>query len=358
MFSPFETLQVEIFGASHANEIGVRVEGFPRGKTVDAARVQEFVDTRKAGQNPWSTPRKEPDEVIFKSGLQDGKLTGGPVLAVIENVNKRSGDYSPYATTPRPSHADYVAIVKDGDKAQLAGGGRFSGRMTAPLCIAGGIALQLLAESGVTVGAYVKEIGGVVGKGYDQTVTPEEIDRAVAQGNFALSRTEEMTETILNARKNGDSVGGKIECVVFGLPVGVGDALFDGLEGKIASSVFAVPAVKAVEFGLGTGFAEKKGSEVNDAFCIENRKIGTRTNNNGGLNGGITNGMPVTVRVTMKPTPSISLPQKTVNLATMEETTIEIKGRHDACIVPRAVAGVKAAVALAVLDALLTENKL
>ena len=358
MFSPFEKIKVEIFGASHAKEIGVRIEGLPRGKKVDAAQVQAFVDTRKAGNNPWSTPRKEPDEVVFKRGIANGLTTGETVEAIIENTVQRSADYSPYANTPRPSHADYVAIVKDGENVDLAGGGRFSGRMTAPLCIAGGIALQLLEEKGVFIGAYVKEIGSVEGKGYEQKVSYEEIERAHAEGKIALSQNEEMTETVLDARKNGDSVGGKIECIVYGLPVGLGDALFDGLEGKIAASVFAVPAVKAVEFGLGTGFATKKGSEANDEFCIENGKIGTKTNNNGGLNGGISNGMPVTLRVTMKPTPSISLPQTTVDLTTKQETTMVIKGRHDACIVPRAVAGVKAAVALAVLDAMLIENKL
>ncbi len=356
MYSPFNTLSVEIFGESHSDEIGVRIKGLPRGAVVDAARVQAFVDERKSGANPWSTPRKESDVVIFKDGLQNGIVTGD-VLAVIKNENARSSDYSPYLFTPRPSHADYVSAIKDGLRAAKVGGGRFSGRMTAPLCIAGGIAAQLLEKLGITVVAYVSEIGKVKGKSYiDGAVTLLEIENAKKRGSFSLTNADEMTEAIIAARNSGDSVGGAIECVAFGCPVGLGDALFGGLESRIAASVFAVPAVKSVEFGLGTGFAEKKGSEANDEFCFRNGRVETDTNNNGGINGGISNGMPLTLRVCVKPTPSISLPQKTVNLQTGEETTIEIKGRHDACIVPRAVAAIKAAVSLALLDVALEQN--
>lgn len=356
MYSPFNNFDVLIFGESHSDEIGVRIKRLPRGSAVDAALVQAFVDERKSGSNPWSTPRKEPDEVIFKEGITDGVVTGD-VLAVIKNVNARSSDYSPFRYTPRPSHADYAAITRDGENASIVGGGRFSGRMTAPLCIAGGIAVQLLEKIGVSVEAYVSEIGGVKGKSYlSGTVTQEEIKKAKESGKFSLSRCDEMTKAVIGARNAGDSVGGAIECIVFGVPAGAGDALFGGLESRISAAVFAVPAVKSVEFGLGTGFAEKKGSEANDEFCFRNGKVETVTNNNGGINGGISNGMPITLRVGVKPTPSISLPQKTVNLQTGEETTIEIKGRHDACIVPRAVAAVKAAVALAVLDVCIERN--
>ena len=356
MFSAFNSIKVEIFGASHASEIGVRISGIPCDKAVDAALVQAFVDTRKAGLNPWSTPRKEPDKVEFLKGISGGKTTGEEIVAVIKNVNPRSGDYVKYEHTPRPSHADYVAKIKDGDKADLAGGGRFSGRMTAPMCIAGGIALGLLSEIGIKICAYVEEIGGIKGKSYLDGITAEEVENAIKNGDFALKNTNKMTEKVIEARQNGDSVGGMAECVAFGVPAGLGDALYGGMEGRISASIFAVPAVKSVEFGLGSGFADKKGSEANDAFAIKDGKVVTTTNNNGGINGGITNGMPVTIRVGIKPTPSISLPQKTVDLSTMEETTIEIKGRHDACIVPRALAGIKAAVALAILDACIEEK--
>ena len=354
---PFNALDVDIFGASHAPEIGVTIRGIPAGQTVDPEKVQAFVDTRKAGKNPWSTPRNEPDEVIFTQGLKEGRTTGEPVVGVIKNLSQRSKDYDAYRFTPRPSHADYVATVKDGDKAELAGGGRFSGRMTAPLCIAGGIALQLLEERGIAVEGYVYEIGGIQGKSYRDGLTRGEIENAEKIGRFAPSRAEEMIEAVLQVREQGDSLGGSVECVVYGLPVGLGDALFGGMESKIASAVFAVPAVKSVEFGLGAEFSGKRGSEANDPFTVENGKVTTVTNHSGGLNGGITNGMPLTLRVTLRPTPSIALPQKTVDLRTGEPTESVIKGRHDACVVPRAVAGLKSAVALALLDALLEENK-
>lgn len=357
MYNPFSEISVEIFGASHAPQIGVRIKGLPRGTAVDAARVQAFLDERKSGHNPWSTPRKEPDKVIFTEGLTDGKVDGDVVTAVINNTCQRSSDYDKYRFTPRPSHADYVATVKDGDKVELAGGGRFSGRMTAPMCIAGAIAMQILEKQGVKIEAYVSEIGGIKGRSYsDSPITPEEIENAKKNGLFALSKTEEMTQAVIEARRNGDSVGGAIECVVFGVPVGLGDALYGGTEGRIGVSLFAVPAVKSVEFGLGKGFAEKRGSEANDPFVFVNGKVATETNNNGGINGGITNGMPITLRVTIKPTPSISLPQKTVDLSTNEEIVVEIRGRHDACIVPRAVPAVKSAVALALLDEFIEEK--
>ena len=354
---PFHNISVEIFGASHADEIGVRIKNLPRDTAVDAAEVQKFVDERKAGISPWSTPRNEPDEILFLSGLKNGKTNGEDLVAVIKNTCKRSSDYDDLRFTPRPSHADYVAMIKDGENADLAGGGRFSGRMTAPLCIAGGIALQLLAAKGIRLGAYVSEIGGIKGKSYDDgEISFYETEKSKKTGDFALSKTAEMTEKVLDARKNGDSVGGSVECIAYNVPAGLGDALFDGTEGKIAASVFAIPAVKCVDFGLGKGFASACGSKANDPFGIKDGKIVTLTNNNGGINGGITNGMPVTVRVTFKPTPSISLPQKTVDIRTKEEREISIKGRHDACVVPRAVPAVKAAVALSLLDSLLEQN--
>lgn len=353
---PFTKLSVEIFGESHADRIGVRIKNLPRGAVVDAAAVQAFVDERKAGKNPWSTPRNEPDVVLFTSGLENGTITGD-VTAVIKNTSQRSKDYDKLRFTPRPSHADYVATIKDGENVSLSGGGRFSGRMTAPLCIAGGIALQLLEQKGVRIASYVSEIGGVKGKSYSGAdISFEDVEKMKENGCFALENTDKMVEKVLSARQKGDSVGGSAECIVFGAPVGLGDNLFNGLEGKISAAVFGIPAVKSVEFGLGRGFASACGSQANDPFCIKDGKVATVTNNNGGINGGISNGMPITLRATFKPTPSISLPQKTVDLQTMTETEIVIGGRHDACIVPRAVPALKAAVALSILDAMSEEN--
>jgi chorismate synthase len=357
MFSAFSELKVKIFGSSHADEIGVEIGGLPKGEPIDLGKVQEFVD-RRIGKAAWDTPRREPDRVEIRSGVTDGKTDGKLFCAAIKNTAARSGDYEAYKNTPRPSHADYVATVKDGEGAELAGGGRFSGRMTAPICIAGAIAAQMLARRGVRAGAYVSEIGSVKGESYDGgKVTCERIENASRDYPCALANGGQMAAEALSARERLDSVGGKIECAVFGAPKGLGNALFEGLEGRFAAAFFAIPAVKAVECGLGADFAEKSGSAVNDAFYIENGGIGTLTNNNGGINGGISNGMPITFRVTLKPTPSIGLPQKTVNLATKENTVITIKGRHDACIVPRAVPAVEACASLVMLDVMLEEKK-
>lgn len=354
MFSPFSHLKMEIYGASHAEKIGVKISNLPIGENIDLKNIQEFVDRRKATNSPWSTPRKEEDKVIFLKGIDNGKITDD-IEACIFNENKKSSDYLPYKNTPRPSHADFVAICKDKENVDLAGGGRFSGRMTAPICIAGSIAKQLLSKKGIKVIGYTKRIGNVESIGYGDTQITE--DNISNNPPYALTNNELMIEEVIKARDNNDSVGGQIECLVLNTPIGLGDNLFDGLESRISALLFGIPAVKAVEFGLGTKFANSLGSVVNDPFMYDkNGKIVTKTNNNGGINGGISNGMPIAVRVTFKPTPSISKEQDSVNLETKENTKIIIKGRHDACIVPRAIPVVESCLALAILDCML-ENE-
>lgn len=347
-----DKITVEVYGTSHASEIGVKFSGFPKFK-IDETGLKEFMARRSAKNAAYSTSRIEPDEPAFVSGVTDGEITGD-VRAVIYNRNVRSGDYNELYAKPRPSHADLAAYLKDG-RLDFSGGGEFSGRLTAPLCIAGGIAKQILGSRGVKVCAYVSEIGGVKAKSYKTShVTCAETEKI--KGFPALSNVPAIEAKILEAKTSGDSVGGVVECVVEGFPAGIGNALFGGLESKISSAVFGIPAVKGVEFGDGFALAEMFGSEANDPIRVENGVFYTETNRSGGINGGISNGMPITLAVAFRPTPSIAKPQKSVNLETKENVGIAIKGRHDACIVPRAVPVVEAAVSIALLDELLSEK--
>lgn len=347
-----DKITVEVYGTSHASEIGVNFSGFPKFK-IDGTGLKEFMARRSAKNAAYSTSRIEPDEPTFVSGVTDGEITGD-VHAVIYNRNVRSGDYNELYAKPRPSHADLAAYLKDG-RLDFSGGGEFSGRLTAPLCIAGGIAKQILGSRGVKVCAYVSEIGGVKAKSYKTShVTCAETEKI--KGFPALSDVPAIEAKILEAKTSGDSVGGVVECVVEGFPAGIGNALFGGLESKISSAVFGIPAVKGVEFGDGFALAEMFGSEANDPIRVENGVFYTETNRSGGINGGISNGMPITLAVAFRPTPSIAKPQKSVNLETKENVGIAIKGRHDACIVPRAVPVVEAAVSIALLDELLSEK--
>ncbi len=317
-----------IFGESHSSEIGVTIEGLPEGFAPDIDALQSFLERRAPGRSEYSTARKEPDIPVFTEGLTDGKISGR-VTAVIKNTNTRSKDYSELRLKPRPGHVDYTAAVKFGGNADLRGGGHFSGRLTAPLCIVGGLCLQLLEKEGITVTSRICEIAGISGD------------------------EEKMKQAILDAKAEGDSVGGIIECTVLGLPVGLGNAMFDGMESRIAQLVFGIPAVKGIEFGAGFSSALLRGSENNDPFTMLNGKVVTTSNNCGGILGGITNGMPLIFRAAFKPTPSIAKEQDTVNLETCENTKLSIAGRHDPCIVPRALPCVEAAAAIAVYDALL-----
>ena len=348
-----EIIKLSIFGQSHGAAIGMTLDGVPAGLPVDFDKLQEFLNRRAPGQNDWSTPRKEADRPEFLSGILNGYTTGAPIAAIIRNTNTRSGDYSNLKNCPRPGHADYTAQIKYRGFQDAAGGGHFSGRLTAPLCIAGGLCRQWLENEGVRIGAYITIIDGVYGESLDH-VHP---DMDQIRTDFPVVEDEEnqvtdaLKDRIEQARKQGDSVGGEIECIVTGLPAGLGEPMFGGMESRIAQIVYGIPAVKGVEFGIGTVFAYGTGSHHNDDYTIEHGEIKTLTNHNGGILGGITNGMPIIFRTAIKPTPSISKPQQTVNLETGERTTLEIKGRHDPCIVPRAVPVVEAAAAIAIFDA-------
>ncbi len=340
-------LSVEIFGESHSEEIGARVSGMPKTK-VDFSALDEFLSRRRAGGGVFSTARKESDLPVF-SGVCDDVVEGAYSF-YIKNSNVRSGDYSDLIGKPRPSHADYAWYLKDG-VTDFRGGGRFSGRMTAPLCVVGGICKQYLQKKGVRIEAYVSRTAGVCGQSYKRKLlTADEIVEKRSGAYPSLSDKGEMLDAIAAAKAEGDSVGGVIECVAYGLPGGIGNDLFDGLEGKISSLVFAIPAVKGIEFGLGFGLTEKRGSEVNDGLRYDNDKVEFLSNNSGGINGGISNGAPITLAVAMRPTPSITKIQHTVDLINKQNCEISVTGRHDACIVPRAVPCIESAVAIALTD--------
>lgn len=310
-------IKLDVYGESHAPQIGMRLEGFPSGVAVDFAALQTFMDRRAPGRDALSTARKEPDVPEFKSGISDSVTTGAPIEAIIRNTDTRSGDYE--KTVPRPGHADYPSWVKTGRIP--AGGGANSGRMTAAMCIAGGLCLQALSRRGITVSARVEKVGDIVA-----------------------------------AKTDGDSVGGILHTTVEGLPVGLGGPMFDGLDGAIAQAIFGIPGVKGIEFGNGFACADLRGSENNDSFAVEDGRVVTRTNRHGGILGGMTTGMPLEFRIAMKPTPSIYKPQDSVDLATMTPVTLQIRGRHDPCIALRAVPVVEALTAFCILDAMLAED--
>ena len=335
-------LKISVFGQSHAPAIGVVIDGLPPGEKIDTDELQRFLDRRAPGQDPTATARREADVPEILCGVANGVTCAGPLTAIIRNTNTRPGDYASLKNRPRPGHADYTAQVKYHGFQDASGGGHFSGRLTAPLCIAGGIALQILSRRGVKIGAHLLSVADVTGERFD----PVSPDISVSPVIGA-----EMREKILQAKARGDSVGGVIECAATGVPAGLGDPMFDGMENRIARLAFAVPAVKGIEFGAGFESARLCGSENNDPFAIENGRVVTVSNNAGGILGGITTGMPIIFRAAVKPTPSIALPQQSVDLEKMQETQIEIKGRHDPCIAPRAVPCMEAVLAIALLDA-------
>ena len=347
-----ENIRVSIFGQSHSGAIGVTVDGLPAGEKIDLAQLQRFLDRRAPGRNDYSTTRREADVPEILCGLKDGLTCGAPLTAIIRNGDVRSQDYEVLRTTPRPGHADFTAQVKYGGAQDAAGGGHFSGRLTAPLCIAGGICLQLLAREGITVISRIASIAGVADEG--------ELTGSTAEKDFPVVsdvRGEEMRAAIEAARTEGDSVGGVIECAVLGVPAGLGDPMFDGMENRIAALVFGIPAVKGIEFGAGFAAAAMRGSENNDAFALQDGRVVTKTNHCGGILGGITTGMPISFRAAVKPTPSIAREQESVDLDTMQIVKLRVGGRHDPCIVPRAVPCVEAAAAIAVYDALLSRRR-
>ena len=347
-----EMIRLSIFGQSHGAAIGMTLDGVPAGLPVDLEALQTFLNRRAPGQNDWSTPRKEEDRPEILSGIVDGYTCGAPIAAMIRNTNTRSKDYSGLKECPRPGHADYTAQVKYKGYQDPAGGGHFSGRLTAPLCIAGGLCKQWLEKEGIRIGAHIFGIGEIGDDRFD-FMRPQ-LD-AICTDFPVLNRDagEAMKQAIAQAHSEGDSMGGVIQCAVTGLPAGLGEPMFGGMEGRIAQIVYGIPAVKAIWFGDGLHGFMLKGSEFNDNYETDHGVVKTTTNHAGGILGGITNGMPLLFCTVVKPTPSISKAQQTVNLTTGEVTTLEIKGRHDPCIVPRAVPVVEAAAAIAIFDAYL-----
>ena len=348
-------VKITIFGQSHSEAIGVVIDGLPVGEEIDLNEVEKFMKRRAPGQNAWSTPRKEADMPRVVSGLFEGKTCGAPVCAIIENTNTRSKDYDKLKDLPRPGHADFTAWVKYDGCNDHRGGGHFSGRLTAPLCFAGAVCKQILEKQGIYVGAHILSIKGVKDRAFDAVEINAEAMKTVAEKPFPVQSDEAgegMQDVIADARAKGDSVGGIVECAITGLPVGVGEPMFDGLESVLAQAVFAIPAVKGVEFGAGFEVAELFGSENNDDFIYEDGVVRTKTNNHGGSLGGISSGMPLVFRAAFKPTPSISMEQDTISIGKKENSKLTVEGRHDPCIVPRAVPVVEAAAAVAILDLL------
>ena len=359
MFSSFgKNIQVNIYGGSHEPEIGVIIKGLPVGTTFDMSQLQRFMDRRAPGNSPFATPRKEPDTVIPAEGITLNGSTATTIdtaiKLLIKNTNTRSQDYKNIRDIPRPGHADYTAYVKYGDKLNMSGGGPFSARMTAPLCIAGGIALQILQQHGVEIGAHIFSIGNA----YDAPI--DTLAPSVPAADFPVISQEagdKMKELILQAKESQDSIGGIVEVFAKNVPAGLGGPMYDGVESVLAPVFFGIPAVKGIEFGAGFEAAKMHGSENNDPFRIEGNSVVTTSNNHGGILGGITSGMPLIARLAFKPTPSISREQQSVSLSKMTNETLTINGRHDPCVVLRAVPVCEAAMAIGLLDIILEETK-
>lgn len=348
-----ETIQLTIYGQSHGPSIGMILRGVPAGLPVDLDALQMFMGRRAPGRSEYSTQRKEADVPHFLSGITDGYTNGDPIEAVIYNQDARKSAYDRMLNCPRPGHADYTAYVKYG--AVQPGGGHFSGRMTAPMCIAGGLCLQWLRQLNIQIAAHISHIGGIKDTSFD----PMNPEVHSIFGEFPVlnsDRGHQMREAIIAAKAKGDSLGGVIECAAVGLPAGIGDPMFYGMENRIAQIIFGIPAVKGIEFGDGFASALHTGSGNNDSFAVKAGKIVTETNHCGGILGGITNAMPLIFRVAVKPTPTIALPQQTVDMDTMTVQTVTYTGRHDPCIVPRAVPVVEAAAAIAIFDAYLHQE--
>ena len=349
-------ISVSIFGQSHSGGIGVVIDGLPAGERIDLDALQAFLSRRAPGKNSWSTSRSEADAPEILSGLVDGKTCGAPLCAVIRNTNTRSGDYNNLRDIPRPGHADYTAHIKYGGNQDVSGGGHFSGRLTAPLCIAGGVCMQILQRRGIEIGAHILSVGDAKDIPFDSVMLmPDEL-QAPGRKEFPVlddAAGEAMRAGIRAAKEDLDSIGGVIECAATGVPVGLGDPMFDGMENRIARIVFAIPAVKGIEFGAGFEAARMRGSENNDAYYMDGASVRTRTNNAGGILGGITSGMPLIFRAAVKPTPSIAREQASISLSRGEDAILEVRGRHDPCIVPRAVPCMEAALAIALIDAIL-----
>ena len=348
-----DKIKISVFGESHGNGIGVVIDGLPAGVKIDMDKVLVQMSRRAPGKDKTATPRKEADLPKVLSGMLGDTLTGAPLCAVIENTNTRSSDYGNLLTCPRPGHSDYTAFVKYNASNDIRGGGHFSGRITAPIVFAGAICRQILEQKGIKIAAHIKSIGNVCDDSFNPVCIDDKLIEKLNNSTFALindAAEEKMRECVEDARMNLDSTGGTIECAVTGIEAGFGEPMFEGVEGVIAKAVFGVPAIKGIEFGKGFELAKMRGSESNDPFEYKDGKVVTTTNNCGGILGGITNGMPILFTAAVKPTPSISQKQRTVDLQTKQNTTLEIHGRHDPCIVPRAVPVIEAVTAVAIIN--------
>lgn len=355
-----KTLKMNVFGASHAPEIGVSITGIPKGEKIDFDELVKFMQRRAPGNNPFSTPRKEADLPEFISGVKDAVTTGEPIRAIIKNTNVKSKDYGNLKFVPRPGHADFTAYVKYDGKEDMRGGGKFSGRLTAPICIAGGIIKQILTRRGIFIGAHIFAVHGIKDDRFSPTDVCLKDFENVWKKDFPVindKKGEAIKQEILKYKEQKNSVGGIVECSVTGVPAGIGEPMFYGVENQISSAMFAIPAVKGIEFGAGFDVSRMTGSENNDDFYFDGDTVKTKTNNCGGILGGITNGMPINFNVAFKPTPSIALPQQSVDLSEKKQTTLEITGRHDPCIVQRAVPVVEAVSAIVIYDMLLQDEK-
>ena len=346
-------IKLSIFGESHGNAIGITIDGLPAGFSIDMDKIMMEMARRAPGKSSLSTPRKESDIPEILSGYFEGKTTGTPLCAIIRNSNTKSKDYSKLKDLMRPGHADYTGAVRYKGFNHYMGGGHFSGRITAPLVFAGAICKQILEVKGIIVSAHINSIGKIKDCSFLESDISDELLNSFKEKELPLINTkleDEMRQEILSARSSGDSIGGTIECAILGVSPGIGDPFFDSVESTLAHLMFSVPAVKGIEFGKGFDISKMRGSEANDEYYLENGNIKTKTNNNGGILGGITNGMPIIFNVAIKPTASIFKEQKAVNIITMEETTLCIEGRHDPCIVQRALPVIEAVAAIGITE--------
>ncbi|PAB59838.1 chorismate synthase [Anaeromicrobium sediminis] len=354
-------IKVSIFGESHGHGVGIVIDGLPGGIKLDMDYIKYEMDRRKPGKSKLTTSRKEADEVKILSGYFNGKTTGTPLCAFIENTNTRSRDYSKTKDLMRPGHADYTGYMKYNQSNDYRGGGHFSGRLTAPLVFAGSIAKQILEKNNILIGSHISSIYTQVDETFDYVNCNEELVKNLRLEEFPLidkSKADSMKDIILRAKEEGNSVGGIVETIILNVETGIGSPFFSSIESRISSMMFSIPAIKGIEFGEGFNMAKMKGNESNDEYCIKDGEIRTYTNNNGGILGGISNGMPIVFKCAIKPTPSISMEQRTINIESKEETSLSIEGRHDPCIVPRAIPVIEAGVALTLLDMIIEKKGL
>jgi chorismate synthase len=356
-----KNIKLSIFGESHGKAIGVVIDGLPPGIELDIEYINKEMNRRAPGKNKISTSRKEGDKYEILSGYFNGKTTGTPLASVIYNTNQRSRDYEAVKSIMRPGHADYTGHIRYSGFNDYRGGGHFSGRLTAPLVFAGAIAKQILLNKNILIGSHIKSIGNIEDNSFNSINIDASLLRNLSRKEFSVIDDEkgrEMKEYILKIKEEKDSVGGIIEAAIINLPLGLGSPFFDSVESKLSHIIFSIPAVKGVEFGEGFNITKMKGSQANDELYIKEGKVTAYSNNNGGILGGITNGMPIILKVAIKPTPSIGKLQRTVDIEKGIETEFEIKGRHDPCIVPRAVPVIEAAIAMALVDLIMEKGEL